>query len=162
MKTEMRIIQVVATSGFIVFRSLSYFYIWLAFLLIPLSSQQLPTQSANPKTEEARIESLLHQMTLEEKVHMLFGGEQPGVSQLPGVPRLGIPAMLPSDGPRGMAAAEGTAFPSGIGLASSWDPSLFQATGTVIGQESRAAGRTMVFAPALNIERDPLNGRFFE
>jgi beta-glucosidase len=101
-------------------------------------------------------------MTLEEKVHMLFGGEEPGVSQLPGVPRLGIPSMLPSDGPRGTTAADATAFPSGLGLASSWDPSLFEATGKVIGQESRAAGKTMVFAPALNIERDPLNGRFFE
>ena len=162
MKTEMRINQVVATSGFMVCRSLSYFVICFASLLTPVSSQQLPTQSANPKSEEARIESLLHQMTLEEKVRMLFGGEQPGVSQLPGVPRLGIPAMLPSDGPRGMTAAEGTAFPSGIGLASSWDLSLFEAAGQVIGQEARAAGKTMVFAPALNIERDPLNGRFFE
>jgi beta-glucosidase len=129
---------------------------------VALPAQQPMPADARPVGSEARIDKLLHQMTLEEKVHMLFGGEQPGVSQIPGVPRLGIPAMLPSDGPRGITAAEGTALPSGIGLASSWDPSLFQAAGTVIGQEARAAGRTMVFAPALNIERDPLNGRFFE
>jgi beta-glucosidase len=133
-----------------------------SLLVVPLVVQPQRVANAGPDAGEARIENLLHQLTLEERVHMLFGGEQPGVSQLPGVPRLGIPAMLPSDGPRGMTAAEGTALPSGVGLASSWDPSLFQAAGTVIGQESRAAGRTMVFAPALNIERDPLNGRFFE
>jgi beta-glucosidase len=119
------------------------------------------TNPHSPIADE-KVERILNQMTLEEKVHMLFGGEQPGVSQLPGVPRLGVPAMLPSDGPRGMTAAPGTALPSGVGLAMSWDPSLFEAAGGVIGQESRSAGRTMVFAPALNIERDPLNGRFFE
>jgi len=134
----------------------------ILFLMTSMAGQQPSSGSARRETDGERIESLLHQMTLEEKVHMLFGGEQPGISQLPGVPRLGIPAMLPSDGPRGMSAAEGTAFPSGIGLGSSWDPSLFKAAGQVIGQEARAAGRTMVFAPALNIERDPLNGRFFE
>lgn len=44
----------------------------------------------------------------------------------------------------------------------SWDPTLFQAVGQVIGQEARPVGRTMIFAPAFNIERDPLGGRFFE
>ncbi|MDR3727644.1 MAG: glycoside hydrolase family 3 C-terminal domain-containing protein [Terracidiphilus sp.] len=160
--TEIWSNSVSAKSKSLVFRSMSYVLLGISVLLTPMAGQQPAPENARPKTVDARIESLLHQMTLEEKVRMLFGGEQPGVSQLPGVPRLGIPAILASDGPRGMSAAEGTAFPSGIGLASSWDPSLFQAVGTVIGQESRAAGRTMVFAPALNIERDPLNGRFFE
>jgi beta-glucosidase len=161
-QTERRSNSVSAKSKSLVFRSISHVLLGVTFLLTPMVGQQPTPENARPEIGDARIESLLHQMTLEEKVHMLFGGEQPGVSQLPGVPRLGIPAILASDGPRGMSAAEGTAFPSGIGLASSWDPSLFQAAGTVIGQESRAAGRTMVFAPALNIERDPLNGRFFE
>ena len=143
-------------------RSIGQVLLGIIFLLRSVAGQQAGSMSKTSANVEQHIEILLRQMTLEEKVHMLFGGEQPGVSQLPGVPRLGIPAMLPSDGPRGMSAAEGTAFPSGLGLASSWDPSLFKATGQVIGQESRAACRTMVFAPALNIERDPLNGRFFE
>ena len=144
------------------FRYLVFLLFGAALPTIFISAQQCNSANASQAPAERRIESLLYQMTLEEKVHMLFGGEQPGVSQLPGIPRLGIPSMLPSDGPRGMTAAEGTAFPSGLALAMSWDPTLFEATGHVIGQESRAAGRTMVFAPALNIERDPLNGRFFE
>jgi beta-glucosidase len=144
------------------YRSLSCLLAGAAFLLTPLASQQPGSGSARPDSGEGQIERILHEMMLEEKVRMLFGGEQPGVSQLPGVPRLGIPAMIPSDGPRGTTGADATAFPSGLGIASSWDPTLFEATGKVIGQESRAAGRTMVFAPALNIERDPLNGRFFE
>jgi beta-glucosidase len=44
----------------------------------------------------------------------------------------------------------------------SWDPDLFHKVGNVIGKEARAAGVSMVFAPAVNIERDPLGGRFFE
>jgi beta-glucosidase len=148
-------------------KQMNRLFLCIVLLPNPIAAQQPASGyagdgSVTSAIGETQIENRLHQMTLEEKIHMLFGGEQPGVSQLPGVPRLGIPAMLASDGPRGMTAAEGTAFPSGIGLASSWDPSLFQAVGSVIGQESRAAGRTMVFAPALNIERDPLNGRFFE
>jgi beta-glucosidase len=161
-QTERRTNGVSAISKSLGFRPLSHMFLAAVALLTPMAGQQAASQNIRPKNGEARIENILRQMTLEEKVRMLFGGEKPGVSQLPGIPRLGIPAMLPSDGPRGMAAAEGTAFPSGLGLAMSWDPSLFEATGQVIGQESRAAGRTMVFAPALNIERDPLNGRFFE
>src|SRR5438552_3282432 len=89
---------------------------------------------------EQRIDEILRKMTLEEKIRMCFGGTQLGVSQLPGVPRLGIPAMMASDGPRGVTATHGSAFPSGIGMAMSWDPHLMEETGRVIGQEARAGG----------------------
>ena len=112
---------------------------------------------------EHRISALLKRMTLEEKVRMCFGGEQAGVVQIPGVPRLGIPPMMGTDGPRGVAgASSATAFPTGIGLASSWDPELLQRVGAAMGQEVRASGHSIIFAPAINIERDPLGGRFFE
>jgi len=55
-----------------------------------------------PDTEQ-RISAIIKRMTLEEKVRMCFGGEQPGVVQIPGVPRLGIPPMMGTDGPRGVA-----------------------------------------------------------
>lgn len=113
--------------------------------------------------KEQHISALLKRMTLEEKIRMCFGGEQPGVVQIPGDARLGVPPILGTDGPRGVAnGASATAFPSGIGLASSWDPELLRKVGVAMGQETRAAGRSMIFAPAVNIERDPLGGRFFE
>lgn len=94
---------------------------------------------------------------------MCFGGTQPGVVLIPGVPRLGIPALHPTDGPRGVTQAPAaTSFPTGISLAASWDPGLLEQVGVVIGQEARAVGKTMVFGPAINIDRDPLDGRFFE
>ena len=110
---------------------------------------------------EQRLDDLVGHLTLEEKVRMCFGGEKAGFVQLPGVPRLNIPAMFGSDGPRGVGGSN-LAFPTGIGLASAWDPVLLQEIGAVIGQEARALGKTIIFAPAFNIERDPLGGRFFE
>ena len=137
-------------------------FIALSLLVTITAAQSAWAQNTFSSHDQQQIEKILNEMTLEEKIRMLYGGDHPGVSQLPGVPRLGIPPILPSDGPRGMTATQDTAFPSGLGQAMSWDPALFEEIGKVIGQETRAAGRTMVFAPAINTERDPLNGRFFE
>jgi beta-glucosidase len=141
----------------------------LLFLFVCAAVQQASPQNSiapapngiSPSSPQ-RIEDLIRQMTLEEKVRMCFGGTQPGVVQIPGVQRLGIPPMMGSDGPRGVTAAKDTSFPSGLGMAASWDPKLFQGVGAVIGKEARAAGVSIIFAPAVNIERDPLGGRFFE
>src|SRR5665213_3338589 len=112
---------------------------------------------------EQRIQDVISRMTLEEVIRLCFGVEQPGVVQFYGVPRLGIPSLLQTDGPRGIAGAPtATSFPSGIGLTASWDYNLIYQTGVATGQEARAVGRTMVLGPAINIDRDPLDGRFFE
>jgi beta-glucosidase len=133
-----------------------------AFLFLPCYVRsQVPADTESSKREQ-RIDAILARMTLEEKVRLCFGGTEPGTSQIGGVPRLNLPPMIASDGPRGVTAAADTAFPSGLGLAMSWDPDLFQRVGAVMGKEARAAGISVVFAPALNIERDPLGGRFFE
>lgn len=130
----------------------------------PASPQRSSASASNQTTPaaETRIDDLIRKMTLEEKVRMCFGGTQPGIVQFPGVPRLGIPAMRGSDGPRGVAAAKDTSFPSGVGMAASWDTDLFEKVGVIMGKEARAAGVTILGAPAVNIERDPLDGRFFE
>lgn len=93
---------------------------------------------------------------------MCFGGDKFGVVVMPGVERLGIPDMHPSDGPRGPVGPPATSFPSGIGLAASWDDGLFERVGEVTALEARYYERTLLFGPALNINRDPLGGRFFE
>ena len=126
-----------------------------------ISQTPLKTQThAETSSEAQRIDVIMAQLTLEEKVRLCFGGTEAGKSQVGGVPRLGLPPMMASDGPRGVTATEGTAFPSGIGLAMSWDPDLFHRVGEVIGKEARAAGISIVFAPAVNIERDPLEDAF--
>ena len=140
--------------------------ILFAFLHSPKESHaatELPAFKGQSLPIEQRIQDLISRMTLEEKVRMCFGGEKPGIVQFYGVPRLGIPSLLQTDGPRGIAqAATATSFPSGIGLTASWDYDLMYQTGVAIAQEGRATGKTMVLGPAINIDRDPLDGRFFE
>jgi beta-glucosidase len=133
-----------------------------AFSFVQASSAQSVSHNKNLSMKQ-HIDDILGRMTLEEKVRMCFGGTQPGVAVVPGVPRLGILPMYLSAGPRGVSRTPtATSFPTGIGLAASWDSSLQKAVYKVIGQEARAAGKSMIFAPAVNIDRDPLDGRFFE
>lgn len=124
----------------------------------------LPVQ-AQVKREvdvEAVIKEIIQKLTLEEKVRMCFGGERFGEVVFPGVPRMGLPDVYGTDGPRGAHIGEVTAFPSGIGLAATWNPELVEQAGQVIGEEGRVRGVGMVLGPAFNINRDPLGGRFFE
>ena len=118
--------------------------------------------TVNAQHIDREIEQLISQMTLEEKVRMCFGGEDFGVVKFPGVERLGVPTFFGSDGPRGVVIPDVTAFPSGICLASTWNPALSERVGHVIGEEARRQGVGIIFGPAFNINRDPLGARFFE
>ena len=113
---------------------------------------------------ENRINSLAEQMTLPEKVAMCLGGKDPRprglAGEFQGVPRLGVTNMWCSDGPRGPHFA--TAFPVGVAFGATWDPPLIEQAAAVMGQETRAVGATMLLGPGINIQRDPLGGRFFE
>ena len=106
---------------------------------------------------EKQIEQTLKQMTLEEKIAMCMGG---GPSEFKGVPRLNLPNMICTDGPRG--PHNSTAFPVGVAFGATWNPSLIEQAAVVMGKETRTTGATMLLGPGINILRDPLNGRFFE
>jgi beta-glucosidase len=113
------------------------------------------------KAAEKRINLILKQLTLEEKISMCSGAGSEEAFR--GVPRLHIPDMKCSDGPRGPNRdGDATAFPSGIAFGATWDPALVQQANKVMGNESRAKGIGVLLAPAFNILRDPLDGRFFE
>ncbi|WP_459973851.1 beta-glucosidase [Mycobacterium sp. MUNTM1] len=87
---------------------------------------------------------------------------------VPGVPRLGVPALLMSDAGLGItnpgfrAGDTATALPAGLALAASFNPSLARAAGEVIGREARGRGFNVQLAGAMNLARDPRNGRNFE
>ena len=55
-----------------------------------------------------------------------------------------------------------TAIPIGWSLAQSWNMSLLEEIGSMIGAEMELFGVDLWLAPALNIHRDPLCGRNFE
>lgn len=114
------------------------------------------------KSDEARIESLLSQLTLKEKVSLLSGASSFGTAA---VERLGIHSMRFTDGPNGVRSNDGdeaTAFPVGIALASNWNPQLAQQIGAAIGEEVRSMGSQVLLGPNLNLVRSPLSGRNFE
>ena len=114
--------------------------------------------SLNDANEE-RINALIKQMTVEEKVRFCYGCSM----GFPGLERLSIPEVGCCDGPRGPNAKVGTtAFPVGIAFGATWNPALVERAGAVQGEETRACGRGVLLGPGCNILRDPLGGRFFE
>lgn len=110
---------------------------------------------------EKKVDDLLQQMTLEEKIGLCAGTG--GGSTMRGVRRLNIPDCQVTDGPRGPhTAGPTTAFPAGVLFGATWNPTLIRETGRVMGNETRAAGDGILLGPGINIQRDPLGGRFFE
>ncbi|MBC7248812.1 MAG: glycoside hydrolase family 3 C-terminal domain-containing protein [Anaerolineae bacterium] len=117
---------------------------------------------------EDKIEELLSQMTIEEKVSMLAGSAMWYTTP---VPRLGIPAIKVTDGPYGarggrssFAAGGPTAacFPVSVALAATWNTDLVQRVGQALGEEAKTKGAHILLAPTVNIHRSPLAGRNFE
>src|SRR3990167_1316749 len=108
--------------------------------------------------DEARIESLILQMSLEEKIHLLGGS---GFATQP-IPRLGIPELTMTDGPVGVRWENATAFPSGISMGASFDPVLVGEVANGIARDAIALGRYMVLGPCVNLSRSPFGGRNFE
>jgi beta-glucosidase len=87
---------------------------------------------------------------------------------VPGIPRLGVPALVMSDAGLGVTnpgyrpGDTATALPAGLALAATFDPPLALAAGEVIGSEARSRGLNVQLAGAMNLARDPRNGRNFE
>ncbi|MBT2186087.1 beta-glucosidase family protein [Sphingobium nicotianae] len=91
-----------------------------------------------------------------------------GAGYVPGIARLGVPALKETDASLGVAYVFGirkdgaTALPSGLALASTWNNDLAEQAGRMIGQEARAKGFNVMLAGGANLARDPRNGRNFE
>lgn len=73
--------------------------------------------------------------------------------------RLGIPLLITFESLHGLINKKGTVFPQCAGLGGSFNPKLIYKMAKVIGQESKGAGVHQVFAPNLDIPRDPRWGR---
>ena len=111
-------------------------------------------------------------MTLEEKCSLLSGAD---FWHTKAVERLGIPAVMVSDGPHGLRKQEEGAdhlgindsiqavcFPAACATTSSFDRDLIYGMGDVIGKECQAENLSVVLGPAVCIKRSPLCGRNFE
>ena len=69
--------------------------------------------------------------------------------------RLGIPLFLAEEAPHGHMAIGTTVFPTGLGMAATWNPGLVQQVGKVIGKEIRLQGGHISYGPVLDLARDP-------
>ncbi|BFH61299.1 glycoside hydrolase family 3 C-terminal domain-containing protein [Paenibacillus azoreducens] len=116
------------------------------------------------------LKELIAQMTVEEKASLCSGLN---MWQTKAVERVGIPSIVMTDGPHGLRKQErpgdmssktvpATCFPSGAGLASSWDRNLIREVGQALGEECLAEDVQIILGPAVNIKRSPLCGRNFE
>jgi beta-glucosidase len=129
---------------------------------------------------DARAELLVAALTLDEMVSLVHGPmpamlEKPpadaamGAGYIPGVARLGIPPLNETDAslgvanPRQVRKGDGaTGLPSGLALASSWDPERAYAAGAMIGSEARDKGFNVLLGGGANLTREPRCGRNFE
>ncbi|MBE6241585.1 MAG: beta-glucosidase BglX [Bacteroidales bacterium] len=139
------------------------------------------------QSEEERVEALLQQMTLQEKIGQLnqlsVGGFDPNAAGMmragmvgsilnecnPKVlnryqkaaveeSRLGIPLIISRDVIHGFK----TMFPIPLGLAATFDPELVEQGARVAAVEATASGIRWTFSPMLDIARDPRWGRIAE
>lgn len=117
-------------------------------------------------------EKIVQEMTLEEKAGLCSGS---AFWHSKAVERLGIPAIMVSDGPHGLrkqvlssdhlglhGSEPAICFPATCAMGSSFDRDLLTKLGEAYGLECQAEEISVLLAPAVNIKRSPLCGRNFE
>ena len=142
----------------------------LAVLLCFACTQKTPQDRLT--VNDKKIDKIIAQMTLEEKVEMLHSKT---IMSSEGVPRLGIQDIKYADGPfgvreevadgfrpKGWTTDSATYFPTGSALAATWSKEMAYACGEGIGYEARLRGKDVMLGPAINIQRLPVGGRSYE
>ncbi len=104
------------------------------------------------------------QKTLENGLHPALAAEVLNKMQRFAVEntRLGIPLLFAEETPHGHMAIGATVFPTGLGMASTWNPELLYAAGEAIALEARLQGANIGYGPVLDIARDPRWSRMEE
>src|SRR5579871_1157703 len=140
----------------------------LCILSIYTNAQTSTPAYKNPSLNiQARVDDLLKQLSLEEKISLLG-------YQSKSVPRLGIPAYnWWNESLHGVArAGDATVFPQAIGMAATFNDALLNECANAISTEARAKYNLAVsndrrlqymgltfWSPNINIFRDPRWGR---
>ncbi|MGW1510885.1 glycoside hydrolase family 3 C-terminal domain-containing protein [Streptomyces sp. NPDC002394] len=136
---------------------------------VPVSAAGLPGFRNPTLALRERVDDLLRQLTLDERLAMLH-------QYAPAVPRLGVaPFRTGSEGLHGVSwLGVATVFPQAVGLGASWDEELVRRVAEAVSTELRAfhhhrppavgspergANSLQAWAPVLNLLRDPRWGR---
>ena len=137
-----------------------------------------------PMDPDLRASQIEAQLTDEERLSLLLGimplpmpgsevvipdGVPRTAGYVPGIARLGVPAQIATDASLGVTnplqsrpGDVATAMPSGLALASSFDPVMAERVGATIGKEAKQKGFNILLGGGVNLTRDPRNGRNFE
>jgi beta-glucosidase len=145
------------------------------------SGEKTHPWSNSSLSPDERASMVVQEMTIDEKINMLHGTGMMGLSPMsplaihsnggagyvPGIPRLGIPAIQISDAAYGVRSSGengrySTALPADVAEAASWDLDAAYEYGALIGRELRAQGYNMSLGGGTNLTREPRNGRTFE
>ena len=118
------------------------------------------------------VDQVMSELTLAEKAALVSGAD---LWHTVAVERLGVPAIMCSDGPHGLraqvegydhggllASVPATCFPPAAAIASSWDVEVISEVGAAIAREARHWNVSIVLGPGINMKRSPLCGRNFE
>ena len=142
-------------------------------VLLVAACATAPSPQDRLTVNDKKIEQVIAQMTLEEKVNMLHSKTNMSSA---GVERLGIADMHYADGPFGIREEgvpngfqsagwtldSATYFPTGSALAATWSKEMAYLYGTGMGMEARLRGKDVILGPAVNIQRLPVGGRTYE
>jgi beta-glucosidase len=163
----------------------------MAVVMMALAASAAQARPAIPPTPapwtdtslspDRRAQLVVQAMTLDEKIATVHGllalpGRNRvvppeaifGAGYVQGVPRLGIPPLFETDASLGVAWNNGlrkdgaTAMPSGLAIASTFDPVIAFQEGALIGKEAWSKGFNVMLAGGIDLARDPRNGRNFE
>lgn len=127
----------------------------LASSFLTASAQKWYTPDVDQKVEE-----LLKQMTVEEKLSYVGGVDWMYTKN---IDRLGISRMKMTDGPQGLGThGKSTAYPATVMLAATWNENLAYEYGKALGRDCKARGINILLGPAVNIYRAAMCGRNFE
>ncbi len=118
-------------------------------------------------TDYPRTESILGELTLDEKTTLLAGAD---MWSTVAVERVGLPSIKVTDGPAGARGGflpgtsplSAVSAPCGSALGATWNPELIERVGAMLGAEARTKTARVLLAPTVNLHRSPLGGRNFE
>jgi beta-glucosidase-like glycosyl hydrolase len=122
------------------------------------------------------VAKLLSQLSQKEQLYLLDGDEPfwqglgtilcDRYNRVPfvmgAVPRLKIPGIKFTDGPRGIVMGASTCFPVSMSRGATWDTALEKRIGEAIGLEGRAQGANYFAGICINLPRHPAWGRIQE
>ena len=69
--------------------------------------------------------------------------------------RLKIPIYFAEECPHGLMAVDATVYPTGLGMAATWDEDLLYKVGDAIGAEAAGRGAQFAYGPVIDLARDP-------